>query len=120
MRISLALAGALIALVSFPTLAQKPSAPCTSTLTPLVLDLGEAVPLSHLYLNPTDESVTFTVTMHGNRLFGPGHVIGQVTLAPNTHRRGGLFHRTRLSTPVGTDTVVISVTTNRTGADVVG
>lgn len=102
--------------------APKPSAVCTSRLTPLTLEVGQGIPLPRTFSNPTSSSVTFSITMQANAIFGPAHEISRVTLAPRTGQTSSspTIHPTGLRTPVGFARVAIIVTTNRTGGEIVG
>lgn len=102
--------------------APKPSAVCTSQLTPLTLEVGQGIPLPRSFSNPTSSSVTFSIAMLANSIFGPAHGVGRVTLASRTGQTSSspTIHPTGLRTPVGFARVQIIVTTNRTGSEVVG
>ncbi|HVS82485.1 MAG TPA: hypothetical protein VHE60_12210 [Pyrinomonadaceae bacterium] len=108
--------------ITFLAADQKPSAVCTSQPTALTLELGQGIPLPRLFSNPTASSVTFIITMQGNSLFGPTHEVGRVTLDAKTGQTSSSasIHPTGLRTPVGSDHVVINVTTDKTGNEVVG
>jgi hypothetical protein len=102
--------------------APKPSAVCTSQLTPLTLKVGQGIPLPRTFSNPTSSSATFSITMQANSIFGPAHEVSRVTLTPGTGQTSSTptIHPTGLRTPVGFARVAIIVTTNRTGGEVVG
>lgn len=109
-------------LPSFGPAAPKPSAACTSQLTPLVLQLGEGVPLPRMFRNPTSKRVTFIISMQSNSLFGPAQELSRLSLASHTGQTSSSpsIHPTGLRTPVGSAHVVINVTTDRTGSEIVG
>jgi hypothetical protein len=107
--------------LALPATAQTPSADCTSELTPLSIELGHGIPLPRAYENPTDRRVVFTLTMQTNSLFGPAHEVSRITLPAKTGTISpARIHPTGLRTPVGSAHVIINVTTDQTGARVVG
>jgi hypothetical protein len=127
LRISSVLVAVLLAVLlavvpSRPTAAevQTPRASCTSQVTALSLQLGQEIALPQQYNNPTNERVTFIVTMRANSLFGPAHEVTRATLPARTGRTSGGVHLTGLRTPLGSARVVLDVTTDRTGAQIVG
>ncbi|TAK33575.1 MAG: hypothetical protein EPO21_12570 [Chloroflexota bacterium] len=90
-------------------------------LTLFAGDLGIGVPLPERFGNGTASPVTFTTTMKANRFFGPERVVSQFIVSPGTslivsHQFLGITE----TTPLGTGTVVIEVTSNVTGATVLG
>jgi hypothetical protein len=97
-----------------------PSAPCTSQLTPLTPSLREGIPLPQLFSNPTDNDVTFILTMQQNALFGQRQEVYRVTLPPKTGRVSSPLYLTGLRTSIGSARVTIDVTTDRTGTQVIG
>lgn len=99
----------------------QPSAVCTSELTQVVIELGQGIPLPRNYSNPTGNHVTFKVTMLPNSFFGMAREITQVGVAAHSGvTMSEAAHPTGLHTPLGSARVVFEVTTNRTGADIVG
>jgi hypothetical protein len=107
---------------NFSAAAQQPSADCTTFITPIVIELGQGVPMPRTFSNPTDNSVTFKVTMLANPFFGPAREVDRVTVAPRSGSTQSEPPRypTSLRTPLTTARLVFEVTTNHTGADVVG
>lgn len=108
--------------VALPAIAQTPRASCTDGLTGLAIKLGDGIPLPRQYSNPTSQSVTFTLTMESNPIFGPRHVVRRKTIPAHMGESmsESPVHFTWLRTPVGKTRVTINITTNRTGATVVG
>lgn len=102
--------------------APKPSATCTSQLTPLTLELGQGIPLPRMYSNPTGNRVIFIITLKASSLFGMAREVSRV----NVPAHSGLTmsaapaHPTFLHTPLTSARVVFEVTTNRTGNEIVG
>ena len=102
--------------------APRPSAGCTNGLTAMDVEVGHGIPLPRTYSNPTGNRVSFIFTMRGNPLFGPAHEIGRVSLDAHTGSTSSSppVYLTGLRTPVGTARVIIDVTTDRTGSEIVG
>jgi hypothetical protein len=90
-------------------------------LTLFVGDLNVGVPLPERFSNGTTRPVTFTTTMKANRLFGSERVVDRRTIPPNLFVSVfHLFLGVTETTPLGTDTVVIEVTSSATGRIVLG
>jgi len=121
-RIKFALHIATLMLFALPAAAQKPRAICTLQLTPLTLELRQGIPLPRTFSNPTANRVTFIITMRANALFGPLHELTRLSLAAKTGQQLSepLVHPTGLRTPVGTARVIIDITTDRTGSEIIG
>ena len=103
-------------------LAAQPSATCNSGTAPLRIKMGGGIPLPRQYSNPTSQKVTFIVTMRANALFGPAQEVLRQTVPA---KQGVLqseapVYPTHNYTPVGVARVILDVTTDRTGAAVVG
>jgi len=93
--------------------------PCLSS--PLTLELGECLPVGSGYGNASSSDVTFTVTMNTNKFFGPEHVIYTHEQPANTgvHWTANKVVCSTYSMPIGTDTVIITVTSSTTGPSVI-
>jgi hypothetical protein len=90
-------------------------------LTLFVGDLGIGVSLPGQYSNGTKQNVTFTARMKANRFFGAERVVARRTVPPGIVLT--VFHQfvsVNEVTPLGTDTVVIEVTSSATGGTVLG
>lgn len=117
-RVSMAMACVLLMLCGTAG-AADPSAQCPAS--PIEVRIGQGVPLLRTFSNPLNKSVTFTVTMLGNPVFGPPRVVQQVTLAAHRGQTSSdsPVWPTGLRTPAGPARIRYDVTTNRTGARVV-
>jgi hypothetical protein len=90
-------------------------------LTLFVGELNVGVPLPSRFSNGTRQPVTFTTTMKTNRFFGPERVVDRRTIGPGLSVTVfHLFIGVNETTPLGTGTVVIEVTSNATGTTVLG
>lgn len=81
--------------------------------------IGGGIPLPRAFTNRTKRSVIFTVSMKPNRFFGGAGVLQRVTVESNItkiiqHNSVGIDDQT----PLGTDKVIIEVTSEPTGAAV--
>src|SRR5262249_49109866 len=78
------------------------------------------VPLPGHYGNSTNKTVSFTTTMKANRLFGPDHVASGATVQPGIELvRTNQFVSPNEATPLGSDKVVVEVTSSATGTTVI-
>jgi hypothetical protein len=84
------------------------------------LGFSGGLPLPDAFGNGTKSEVTFTTTMKANRFFGAEHVVSKFTVPPgiDLHVFDQVFG-VDFTTPLGTDIVVVEVTTSATGATVI-
>ncbi len=89
---------------------------CASGNEVIEIRLGEGVPLPVSYSNPTDDDVTFTVTMNTNVFFGTGREVhrtvvpaGMGVLTP------GRVVPTAYGSAIGKDHVILEVRSDATG-----
>ena len=98
--------------------ASLPSASCGSgTLT---VPQGGTIPGPSQFSNPTGVPVLFEVTMRANALFGAEQVVFRRTLLANLGVNQPTAIPVPYSTALGTDRVIIEVTSPNTGAMVLG
>lgn len=86
------------------------------------LELGECLKLPYEYGNYSGSEVTFTVTMNTNKFFGPEHVVHTEDIPDGVTKRyfdGGPVVCTTYATPLGTDNIIMKVTSTATGGTVV-
>lgn len=75
---------------------------------PIVVELGQAVPLPIHYLNGTDREMTFETVLVGNVIFPGSHTLHSATLAPHTELNyTDVVLQTDNAMPIGTDHIVI-------------
>jgi hypothetical protein len=96
-----------------------PSASCGPNGVTLALHRGDTFEIRIGYLGADTGNTHFTATMASNIFFGPSHVFDSTTLGAGLGQNRN-FLMTSASLPLGTDTVSIDITSDRTGSAIIG